>query len=131
MKNKKDKEIRLRVDDDFTNKVDYIQKINEYKNRSDTVRKVVEKEWIKETEYKGVATKIAEENALRFAQEKDAFAKRWLLRRGWDGKDMNQARELAEGYHIEEKWHQEDFGYTVTFTMCANDEKEKGDEKLW
>ena len=74
---------------------------------------------------KGVATKIAEENALRFAQEKDAFVKRWLLCKGWDGKDMNQARELAKGYHIEEKWHQEDFGYTVTFTMCVNDEKEK------
>lgn len=48
MKNNKDKEIRLRVDEDFIEKVDYLQKINDYKNRSDCVRKVVEKEWRKE-----------------------------------------------------------------------------------
>ena len=48
MKNNKDKEIRLRVDEDFIDKVDYLQRINDYKNRSDTVRKVVEKEYRKE-----------------------------------------------------------------------------------
>lgn len=50
MKNNKDKEIRLRVDEDFIEKVDYLQRINDYKNRSDTVRKVVEKEYRKEKE---------------------------------------------------------------------------------
>ena len=50
MKNNKDKEIRLRVDEDFIEKVDYLQRINDYKNRSDCVRKVVEKEYRKEKE---------------------------------------------------------------------------------
>lgn len=41
----KDKEIKIKVDDRFIEKVDYLQRINDYKNRSDTVRKVVEKEY--------------------------------------------------------------------------------------
>ena len=41
----KDKTMIVKVDDEFLDKVDYIQKINDYKNRSDTVRKVVEKEY--------------------------------------------------------------------------------------
>ena len=44
----KDKELKVKVDDEFIEKVDYLQRINDYKNRSDTVRKVVEKEWRKE-----------------------------------------------------------------------------------
>ena len=44
----KDKELKIKVDDNFIEKVDYLQRINDYKNRSDTVRKVVEKEWRKE-----------------------------------------------------------------------------------
>ena len=46
----KDKELKIKVDDEFIDKVDYLQRINDYKNRSDTVRKVVEKEWRKEKE---------------------------------------------------------------------------------
>lgn len=46
----KDKVLIVKVDDEFTEKVDYLQRINDYKNRSDTVRKVVEKEWRKEKE---------------------------------------------------------------------------------
>ena len=45
----KDKELKIKVDDQFIEKVDYLQKINDFKNRSDTVRKVVEKEYRKET----------------------------------------------------------------------------------
>ena len=45
----KDKTLIVKVDDDFIEKVDYLQRINDYKNRSDTVRKVVEKEYRKET----------------------------------------------------------------------------------
>ena len=48
MNNRKDKEIRLRVDEQFIEKVDYLQHINGYKNRSETVRKIVGKEWRKE-----------------------------------------------------------------------------------
>lgn len=44
----KDKEMKLRVDDVFLAKVDYLQEILDYKNRSDTVRNVVEKEYRKE-----------------------------------------------------------------------------------
>ena len=46
----KDKELKIKVDDQFIEKVDYLQKINDFKNRSDTVRKVVEKEYRKEKE---------------------------------------------------------------------------------
>ena len=46
----KDSEIRIRTDKEFLEKVDYLQKINDFKNRSDTVRKVVEKEYRKEKE---------------------------------------------------------------------------------
>ena len=46
----KDKELKIKVDDQFIEKVDYLQRINDYKNRSDTVRKVVEKEYRKEKE---------------------------------------------------------------------------------
>ena len=44
----KDKELKIKVDDQFIEKVDYLQRINDYKNRSDTVRKTVEKEYRKE-----------------------------------------------------------------------------------
>ena len=44
----KDKEIRIRANNAFLDKVDYLQRINDYKNRSDTIRKTVEKEYIKE-----------------------------------------------------------------------------------
>jgi hypothetical protein len=44
----KDKEIRVRADEDFVKKVDYLKQINRHKNRSDTIRKVVEKEFMKE-----------------------------------------------------------------------------------
>ena len=46
----KDKELKIKVDENFIKKVDYLQKINDFKNRSDTVRKVVEKEYRKEKE---------------------------------------------------------------------------------
>ena len=51
----KDKELKIKVDDQFIEKVDYLQRINDYKNRSDTVRKVVEKEYRKEKDdtYRG------------------------------------------------------------------------------
>lgn len=43
-----DKRIELRVDDDFIEKVEYIQYINDYKSKSETIRKTVEKEYRKE-----------------------------------------------------------------------------------
>ena len=44
----KDKVLIVKVDDEFTEKVDYLQRINDYKNRSDTVRKTIEKEFQRE-----------------------------------------------------------------------------------
>lgn len=44
----KDKEIKIRADEEFVQKVDYLQRINGHKNRSETIRKTVEKEWRKE-----------------------------------------------------------------------------------
>lgn len=43
-----DKRIELRVDDDFLEKVEYIQYINDYKNKSDAIRRTMEKEYRKE-----------------------------------------------------------------------------------
>ena len=45
----KDKELKIKVDDQFIEKVDYLQRINDFKNRSDAIRKIVEKEYVKET----------------------------------------------------------------------------------
>ena len=44
----KDSEIRIRTDKEFLDKVDYLQLINGYKNRSDTIRRTIEKEYGKE-----------------------------------------------------------------------------------
>lgn len=46
-----DKRIELRVDDDFLEKVEYIQYINDYKSKSDTIRRTMEKEYRKEKRY--------------------------------------------------------------------------------
>ena len=40
----------IKVDDEFLEKVDFIERINGYKNKSDTVRKTIEKEYQKERE---------------------------------------------------------------------------------
>ena len=44
----KDKELRIRMDSDFEQKVDYLKEINGYKNKSDTIRRTIEKEYGKE-----------------------------------------------------------------------------------
>lgn len=45
----RDKTLQIRADDDFLAKVEYLRHINEYKSDSETVRKVVEKEYRKES----------------------------------------------------------------------------------
>ncbi len=45
----KDKMLRIRVDSDFLSKLEYLRKINGFKTIAETVRKIVEKEWRKET----------------------------------------------------------------------------------
>lgn len=44
----KDKQMIVLVDDEFLEKVDYIQRINDYKSKSETIRKTIEKEYRKE-----------------------------------------------------------------------------------
>lgn len=44
----RDKTLQIRTDDDFLAKVEYLRHINGYKSNSETVRKVVEKEYKKE-----------------------------------------------------------------------------------
>lgn len=46
----KDKEIKIRADEGFVEKVDYLKRINGFQNRSETIRKTVEKEYRKEKE---------------------------------------------------------------------------------
>lgn len=44
----KNKQMIVMVDDEFLEKVDYIERINGYKNKSDCVRRTIEKEYRKE-----------------------------------------------------------------------------------
>ena len=45
----KDKMLRIRVDSEFLAKLEYLRKINGFRTIAETVRKIVEKEWRKET----------------------------------------------------------------------------------
>ena len=44
----KEERIEIRANEEFVEKVDYLKLINDYKSRADTIRKTVEKEYIKE-----------------------------------------------------------------------------------
>lgn len=46
----KDKTLQIRVDEDFLLKLKYLQRINGFKTVAETVRKIVEKEFMKEKE---------------------------------------------------------------------------------
>ena len=65
----KDNVIRFRTDQEFDDKVEYLQRINGYKNKSDTIRRTVEKEWRKEATLEGLFVDI--DCLIR------AFKKRW------------------------------------------------------
>ena len=45
----KDKTLQIRVDEEFLSKLKYLQRINGFKTIAETVRKIVEKEYRKET----------------------------------------------------------------------------------
>lgn len=47
----KDKMLRIRVDSDFLSKLEYLRKINGFKTIAETVRRLLEKEYRKETEH--------------------------------------------------------------------------------
>ena len=44
----KNKVLQIRIDEDFQSKLEYLQKINEYRTISETIRKIIEKEFRKE-----------------------------------------------------------------------------------
>ena len=46
----KDKIIKVRVDTEFYKKLEYLQRINGYRTLSETLRKIIEKEYRKEQE---------------------------------------------------------------------------------
>lgn len=46
----RDKLLQIRVDEDFLLKLEYLRKINGFKTISETARKIIEKEFRKETE---------------------------------------------------------------------------------
>jgi len=46
----KDKKIQVRASDEFLTMLEYLKRINGFKNLSDTIRKIIEKEYRKETE---------------------------------------------------------------------------------
>lgn len=46
----KDKLLQIRVDESFLKMLEYLRSINGYKTIAETVRKIVEKEYRKETE---------------------------------------------------------------------------------
>ena len=60
------KVLQVRVTDEFLNKIEFLKSINGFKSNSDVVKKVIEKEYKKETEDELVLYK----NALLFACEK-------------------------------------------------------------
>lgn len=110
----KDKELKIKVDDNFIGKVDYLQMINSYKNRSDTVRQVVEKEYFKER-FSAERDRVLQTRLFA----KEDFVKRWLFSQGWDGKDTEQARKLAEGWVVCEHFKKGE----ITFTMEKENDK--------
>jgi len=46
----KDKLLQIRCDSDFFSKIEYLRKINGFRTIAETVRKIVEKEYRKETQ---------------------------------------------------------------------------------
>ena len=62
-----DKRIELRVDDDFLEKVEYIQYINDYKSKSDAIRRTMEKEYRKEKRY----LKVWDETWVKLMKEEE------------------------------------------------------------
>ena len=46
----KDKMLRVRVDSEFLSKLEYLRKINGFRTVAETVRRLLEKEYRKETE---------------------------------------------------------------------------------
>lgn len=46
----KDKMLRIRVDSEFLSKLEYLRRINGFRTVAETVRKLLEKEWRKETQ---------------------------------------------------------------------------------
>jgi len=44
----KEKQIHIRADDEFMRKLEYLMRINKFKSLSETIRRIIEKEYRKE-----------------------------------------------------------------------------------
>ena len=116
----KDKELKVKVDDEFIEKVDYLQRINDYKNRSDTVRKVVEKEYRKEvpaydwTPFSSFGEWDDWERGIRLATIQNRFGQTFMTivflhidvsKPCWYTKDIHYAENWKEGdFHLSHNW---------------------------
>lgn len=49
----KNKVLQIRIDENFQSKLEYLRKINGYRTISETIRKIIEKEFRKEKENEG------------------------------------------------------------------------------
>lgn len=91
----KEERIEIRADEGFVEKVDYLKRINGFQNRSETIRKTVEKEYRKET-IESDKERVRE----RIEDAKERCIKEFLYSKGWDGKDMNMACGIMSGHKV-------------------------------
>ena len=118
MNNRKDKEIRLRVDEQFIEKVDYLQRINGHKNRSETIRKTVEKEYAKEKEWNWTPFRTWDDmptlGGSVFVTIVNCFGQRFVTKAyihcseskiGWEVNDIVYAENWKEGdFRLSHNW---------------------------
>ena len=108
----KDKTLIVKVDDQFIEKVDYLQRINDYKNRSDTVRKVVEKEYaIYAPPYRWIPfTTFSDwddwEGGNRLATIQNGFGQTFVT------------TEFSESYIVKDLWDKKEF--SIKDTLAAD-----------
>ena len=69
-----------------------------------------------------------EEGVIRNINDaREKVLERWLLARGWDGKDMDKAREMAAGYTVAETWERDRVIFEVVKAdTCRIIEREPG-----
>ena len=51
-------------------------------------------------------------------EDREAWVRRWLMSMGWDGKDIEQAKEIAKDWKIEQQFN----GNVVTYRIVKKDE---------
>ena len=69
-----------------------------------------------------------EEGVIRnIGDARERVLENWLLARGWDGNDMEKAREMADGYTVAETWERDRVIFEVVKAdTCRIIEREPG-----